>query len=84
MIRHGAERSQLGVLVELGVPGGRTGARGVEEALRVAGAVAELPSLRLAGVSGFEGIISSTDDATAEERVDDFLRRLVRLAEHGH
>ena len=81
MIRH-APSSRLGVLVELGVPGGRTGARGVEEALRVAGAVAELPSLRLAGVSGFEGIIDSTDDATAEERVDDFLRRLVRLAEH--
>jgi D-serine dehydratase len=76
-----APGSRLGVLVELGVPGGRTGARSVEEALRVAGAVSELPSLRLAGVSGFEGIISSTDDATAEERVDEFLRRLALLAE---
>jgi D-serine dehydratase len=80
MITH-APSSRLGVLVELGVPGGRTGARTVEEALRVAGAVAELQSLHLAGVSGFEGIISGTVDATAEERVDDFLCRLAELAE---
>lgn len=79
MLGH-APGSRLGVLVELGMPGGRTGARSVDEALRVAGAVAELPSLRLAGIAGFEGTISGTDGATAEERVDDFLRRLVRLA----
>ncbi len=76
-----APRRALGVLVELGVDGGRTGARTVDQALRVCSAVAELPSLRLAGVSGFEGIITSTPDATTEERVDHFLAELVRLAE---
>ncbi len=76
-----ARGGRLGVLVELGVVGGRTGARSVEEALQVARSVADTPSLRIAGVSGFEGIIVATDEATAEERVDAFLTRLVHLAE---
>ncbi len=76
-----ARGGRLGVLVELGVVGGRTGARSVEEALQVARSVADSPSLRIAGVSGFEGIIVATDEATAEERVDAFLNRLVHLAE---
>ena len=76
-----ARGGRLGVLVELGVVGGRTGARSVEEALQVARSVAATPSLRIAGVSGFEGIIVATDEATAEERVDAFLTRLVHLAE---
>ena len=73
--------ARLGVLVELGVPGGRTGARTVEAALEVARAVAASSALRIVGVSGFEGIIVATDEATAEERVDGFLGRLVQLAE---
>jgi len=72
---------QLPVLVELGVVGGRTGARSVEEALVVARAAAASPVLRVAGVSGFEGIIGPADGLTAEERVDDFLEQLVQLAE---
>jgi D-serine dehydratase len=76
-----ARGGRLGVLVELGVVGGRTGARSVEEALQIARSVADTPSLRIAGVSGFEGIIVATDEATAEERVDAFLNRLVHLAE---
>ena len=80
MITH-APGGRLGVLVELGVVGGRTGARSVEEALQVARSVADTPSLRIVGVSGFEGIIVSTDEATAEERVDAFLTQLVHLAE---
>jgi D-serine dehydratase len=71
----------LGVLVELGIDGGRTGSRSVPDALEVARAVSGVPTLRLAGVSGFEGIIVATDDATATERVDDFLNRIVELAE---
>lgn len=77
---------RLDVLVELGVPGGRTGARSMEEALAVAHAAAGSPCLRVAGASGFEGIIGATGGASAEERVDEFLGALVRLAEqivHG-
>jgi D-serine deaminase-like pyridoxal phosphate-dependent protein len=48
----------LDVLVELGGPGGRTGARSVPEALDVARAVAASPQLRLAGVGGYEGALA--------------------------
>jgi D-serine deaminase-like pyridoxal phosphate-dependent protein len=43
------------VLVELGAPGGRTGARGIEAALTVAAAVEASPALRLVGAGGYEG-----------------------------
>ncbi len=69
------------VLVELGVPGGRTGCRSVSEALAVARHVTASARLRLAGVSGFEGIISANESRTAEERVDEFLSQLRRLAD---
>jgi D-serine deaminase-like pyridoxal phosphate-dependent protein len=60
---------RLGVLIELplGVVGGRTGARSVEEALQVARAASATPSLRVVGVSGFEGIIGPAHSATAED-----------------
>ncbi|MDQ6752864.1 MAG: amino acid deaminase, partial [Actinomycetota bacterium] len=45
----------LDVLVEVGGLGGRTGARGFDAALEVARAVAGSRSLRLVGVSGYEG-----------------------------
>jgi D-serine deaminase-like pyridoxal phosphate-dependent protein len=61
------------VLVELGLAGGRTGARSVEAALEVATAVVRSPALELAGVEGYEGIVH--DDS----RVDLFLGELRRL-----
>ncbi|MCC6222593.1 MAG: amino acid deaminase [Thermoleophilia bacterium] len=61
------------VLVELGLPGGRTGCRNAEEALAVARAVASAPGLELAGVEGYEGILHG-NDALAE--IDGFLDRL--------
>lgn len=50
----GAAPSGLGVLVEMGVRGGRTGCRTVEEALAVARA-ARGAGLPLVGVAGYEG-----------------------------
>ena len=77
----------LQVLVELGAPGGRTGARSEQEALAVAGEVAKSPHLALAGVEGFEGVLADDRSAEALARVDEYLmalRRLaVRLAESG-
>lgn len=72
---------QVPVLIELGVSQGRTGSRSVAEALIVAQHVAACSTLRLAGVSGFEGIISATESQSAEERVDEFLSELRRLAD---
>jgi len=72
---------RVGVLVELGVPGGRTGCRSASEALGVARHVKACPKLRLAGVSGFEGIISANESHSAEQRVDEFLSQLRQLAD---
>lgn len=72
---------RLGVLVELGVVGGRTGARSIEDAVLIAREVAASPVLRVAGVSGFEGIIGPVQGVSAEARVDAFLGQLAALAE---
>lgn len=53
----------LRVLVEVGVAGGRTGARDAASALAVARAVAAAPGLALAGVECFEGILPDADAA---------------------
>ncbi|MER6298535.1 alanine racemase [Kitasatospora sp. NPDC001539] len=76
----GAERP-VEVLVELGGPGGRTGARGVEAAVEIAAAVLRAPTLRLAGVGGYEGALAH--DATAEglTTVRHYLKALGEL--HG-
>jgi D-serine dehydratase len=58
------------VLVELGVEGGRTGARTVAAALAIAAEVGRSPVLELAGVECFEGILHD------DEPVDAFLRDL--------
>lgn len=50
--------SALGVLVELGFAGGRTGARSTAEALDLARRVAASPVLALRGIAGFEGLMS--------------------------
>ena len=73
--------TRLPVLVELGVPHGRTGCRSATEALGVARHVKASARLRLVGVSGFEGIISATESQTAEQRVDSFLSELRRAAD---
>ncbi|AYF76147.1 amino acid deaminase [Nocardia yunnanensis] len=49
---------RLNVLVELGGPHGRTGARGLAAAHEVAAAVGKSSRLRLAGVGGYEGALA--------------------------
>lgn len=71
---------RLRVLVELGLLGGRTGARTVESALVVARAAAATATLQVIGVTGFEGIIDATSTNTAEELVDLFVKDLADLA----
>ena len=72
---------QLPVLIEMGVRGGRSGCRTVDDAMDVAAAVRRTPELRLAGVEGFEGVISHDGSTSTLERVDAFLRDIRRLAE---
>jgi D-serine deaminase-like pyridoxal phosphate-dependent protein len=66
----GAQR-RVDVLVELGGPGGRTGARSLEVAMSVARRIAAAPQLRLAGVGGYEG-------ALAHDRTERGLRSVRR------
>ncbi len=47
----------IDLLVELGVPGGRTGCRTVAEAVDLARSVLQLEGARLAGVAGYEGVL---------------------------
>ncbi|OZC73868.1 amino acid deaminase [Rhodococcus sp. 06-418-5] len=58
------------IIVELGGPHGRTGARTTDEAIAVARAIASSPRLTLAGVGGYEGALSHdrTDSGLAAVR----------------
>lgn len=67
------------VLVELGAPGGRTGARSLDAAEAVARRVAASPVLRLAGVAGYEGSLGHDRSARALAAVRDYLADLVEL-----
>ena len=71
----------LDVLVELGAPGGRTGARGTEAALAVAREVLAAPRLRLRGVAGYEGSYGADRAPTTLARVRAYLVELRGLAE---
>ncbi|MDR7381991.1 alanine racemase [Promicromonospora iranensis] len=68
--------ARLGVLVELGVPGGRTGVRTVSDAVVLAVGVHDA-GLRLVGVAGYEGPVAggtSTEELDAVGRWCDDLR----------
>ena len=69
----------LGVLVELGGPGGRTGARDLTGAVQVAQAVASSDALRLAGVAGYEGALAHDSSTASLATVTAYLERLVAL-----
>lgn len=68
-LAEGARRSgatkPLGVFVEMGVPGGRTGTRTREEGVAVARAVVAARGLSLSGIECFEGILPDTEKVDA-------------------
>lgn len=86
----GQPERPLTVVVELGAPGGRTGARSVAEAERVAAAVVASPVLHLRGVGGYEGALahdpSPSSLAVVRAYLDDLAelhRRLLPVYETG-
>ena len=75
------------VLLEVGVPGGRAGVRGAEQAMNVARAAASAKHLALAGVEIYEGLITNgttAGDLAKINRVLDGVRSLVhQIAAEG-
>jgi D-serine deaminase-like pyridoxal phosphate-dependent protein len=71
---------KLGILVELGTPGGRSGCRTNADALALAREVAGLPGLEIAGVSLFEGILGADRAPETLRAVDTFCDRLADVA----
>lgn len=71
----------IDVLVELGAPGGRTGARSFDDARELADRVAASPLLRLTGVAGYEGSLGHDRSASAVASVRDYLADLLELSE---
>lgn len=81
-LREFAANRPLGVLVELGIPGGRTGARTLSELTDIASEVASRPELQLRGVEGYEGVLPAGRDADIFAPVDDFMQQLVDATIH--
>lgn len=77
----GGAARPLEVLVELGAPGRRTGARSVAAAVDVARAVTATAGLRLAGVAGYEGALAHDASPASLTVVRDYLRDLRALHE---
>jgi D-serine deaminase-like pyridoxal phosphate-dependent protein len=69
----------LCVLVELGAPGGRTGARGVASARGVAASVVQSRYLRLVGVCGYEGALAHDRSEPGLAAVHSYLEELAEL-----
>lgn len=72
----GGRDVRVAVLVEIGHPGGRAGARTVDGAVEVARAVHSAPHLRLVGVEAFEGALASDVSAEAFAVVDELCARV--------
>ena len=70
---------RIEVLVELGVPGGRTGARHAQTAIATADRIRETPGLRLAGVAGYEGAVAHDREEASLDAVSAFIGALVEL-----
>ncbi|MFT4259672.1 hypothetical protein [Microbacterium sp.] len=70
---------RVDVCVELGAPGGRTGARTLEEGIEIARLLAASDVLRLAGVAGYEGSLGHDRSPAALDAVRAYLENQVAL-----
>src|SRR5690625_32032 len=77
----GADR-RLGVLVELGLAGGRTGARTLSELSDIASEVRARPELELRGIEGYEGVLPAGRNPETFAPVDDFMDQLASATIH--
>lgn len=70
----------LDVLVELGLPGGRTGCRSDAQALALARAAHGSPAVRLVGIACYEGLWAQADSQADATLVQDLMQRVHQLA----
>ncbi|HET7033163.1 MAG TPA: amino acid deaminase [Casimicrobiaceae bacterium] len=71
---------KLTALVELGVPGGRTGCRTYDEALALARAVGRSPAVTLCGLECYEGLQLTGESARDALAVGELMRRIKDVA----
>ncbi len=69
------------VLLEIGVPDGRTGCRSEADALTLAAAAHASAAVRLVGVECFEGLSATGDDALDQARTGALMQRLHVVAQ---
>ena len=74
-------RRPLGVLLELGYRGGRTGSRTIEDAIGLAERVVASRWLELRGVTGFEGLMPGRDIDDVMTKCTVYLRQIRELVE---
>ena len=67
-------------LLEIGIPGKRTGCRALDEALAVAAAIRASPTLRLSGIECYEGSVTTGESAHDRREVDALMRRVADAA----
>lgn len=68
------------VLLEMGVPGQRTGCRTLEQAVALAQAIARSPAVRLGGIECYEGVVAQCDSEHDAREVTALIRRVVEAA----
>lgn len=71
-------KQTLKVLIEYGVPGGRCGCRSPQEVLELAQTIQETPTLSLAGIEVYEGVIHGDN---AEQDIRTFLNQALTSVE---
>lgn len=76
--RNGVPR--FDVLLEMGVPGQRTGCRTLEQAVELAQAIARSPAVRLGGIECYEGVVAHCDSEHDAREVTALIRRVVDAA----
>lgn len=77
--RHTMKR-RLTALLELGIPGGRTGCRSAEQAQSLARAIAASTVVDLSGIECYEGLQITGDSARDVEFVADLMRTVKEIA----
>ncbi len=78
-VRRGSQRS-FDVLLEIGIPGQRTGCRTLDEALALAEAIARSGTARLGGIECYEGGLANCDSEHDARAVTGLVDRVLEVA----